>query len=240
MAPPSTTTTTTTTTTAAAAAAAATNNDAEPYILLLSLSISPLFSINYGSFITKLAGKGKVKRVKTHESAARILAPEQPAPSVILVTDPAILIPDNDEVLDPVIRYIREGGTCVLMGEVYCMVSMFGNNFFERAGLPWECAGNVLGKFVLNPSAVDPVGDDGLAGKLPQRYGRDAVFVKNVKPEEAWYLNEDEWVYQTSGKALGRAPVAMARVGREKLGYVGDAKAEGGSEDVVFAMCGLL
>jgi hypothetical protein len=44
----------------------------------------------------------------------------------------------------------------------------------------------------------------------------------------------------TAVSNMGDTSVALAKVGKGKLGYVGDVNAEDGSDSAVLALCGLL
>lgn len=90
----------------------------------------------------------------------------------------------------------------------------------------------------------EAVGQKLAANLLPQ-YSQKAVFIKNVASSDAWYVTNEASVVESlvfapvSTHHTGETPVAIAGVGRGKLGYVGDINAEAGSDMVVLAMCGL-
>jgi hypothetical protein len=81
----------------------------------------------------------------------------------------------------------------------------------------------------------DAVGN-GLAASLPACYSQKAVFLKNVEDAAAWYRPSKDSVIES---LMAQTPVALAKVGEGKLGYVGDVNKEEGSDAVVLAMCGL-
>lgn len=84
-----------------------------------------------------------------------------------------------------------------------------------------------------------------LASKLVPEYSQKAVFLKNAKSSEAWYVTDEKSVTESlvfpgrDAHIAGESPVLLACVGQGKLGYVGDVNNEEGSEAVVIAMCGL-
>ena len=71
------------------------------------------------------------------------------------------------------------------------------------------------------------------------------MFVKNVASADAWYRPDESSIVEsavfppTSANIAGETAVALANIGRGKLGYVGDVNAEKGSDAVILAMCEL-
>lgn len=202
-----------------------------PRILLISLTWVRFFDKVHEPLLIELASKGRVKRARRAGPALRLLS-EQPPPSAAIITDEALMENEYAYVWKAVIQYVRQGGTCVIMGHF----PGFGNvmdlkPFFATAGLPWESSLYYKATHVLNRQAV---GDD-LAAKLPPQYSQKARFLKNVASSDAWYLTDEN-------SAMGshvKAAVVFASVERGKLGYVGDVNAEKSSEAVILAMCGL-
>ncbi|ROT37855.1 hypothetical protein SODALDRAFT_340197 [Sodiomyces alkalinus F11] len=194
---------------------------AKPRIILLSLSLLGFFDEMYDALLRELGSKAHVQRVKKATSAMRLLS-EQPPPSAILVTDEGLTLPENAHVWDAVVRYVREGGPAVVTGH-------FSGQVLPPDMKPFFAA----------------VGRD-VAARLAPRYSQKALFVRNVTPEQSWYVSNEESVVEsmvfppTSVNTPQETAVAFARVGDGKLGYLGDVNAEKDSDAVILAMCGLL
>lgn len=62
---------------------------------------------------------------------------------------------------------------------------------------------------------------------------------------QMWYVTDESSVIQSSvfgppsANIMGETPIASARVGNGKLGYIGDVNAEEDLNAVILAMCGL-
>lgn len=212
----------------------------KPQILLISLNFIPLFDETYKPLLEALTRDTHIQRVKHADSAIRRLSEGTP-PMAVLVTDEALANDENSRVWEAVLQYVRQGGRCVVMGHFASFVPQLKiKPFFEKAGLEWEVGSYTKETCVINKEAVE----HGLAVLLPASYTQQAVFVKNVALEEAWFATEEgESVVRVrppkSAETKGEAPIALAQVGEGKLGYVGDVNGEQGSDAVILAMCGL-
>jgi len=77
--------------------------------------------------------------------------------------------------------------------------------------------------------------------KLPSRYGPKAQSVQNVAHADIWYHTDEISAVEDLGlDDMGETPVAFARTGNGRLGYVGDVNGEENSDSIVLAMCGIL
>lgn len=212
------------------------------WVALISLNFEPFFDDTHSSLIAELQSKASLKRAKKADSAIRLLS-EQPQPSAVLITDEALADKENAHVWEAVLHYVREGGASVIMGHFSSFVQPPAiKPFFAKAGLAWESGSYYRTVHVLNRGVV---GND-LATQLLPQYSQKALFVKNVAPADAWYYTDDESsdveslaFPPTSANITGEAAVALATIGRGKLGYLGDVNAEEGSDAVILAMCGL-
>jgi ribonuclease HI len=196
-------------------------------ILALCLNDDGLFDACHGSLVSQLNSKAKMERATTMEVALRKLN-EEPAPSVILVTDSALT--RQRKVLERVIDRLREGATVVVAGCFSTMVTQGQfDRFFARIGLPWRRGSYYRTTVKLRQRASNSCS----ASRLPSAYSQKALFVNNVDKSAVWY-NDSESPEEVA--------VAFAKVGRGWLGYgyIGDMNGEEGSDAVVLAMCGLL
>jgi len=211
-------------------------------VLAISLHNQPWFDEMYAPLLTALRSNAEFQRAEHSTSAIQFLS-QLPEPSAVLITDEALTLRENSAVWEAVLEYVRRGGTAIVMGLFPSFVQPNSMKpFFSRAGLHWGAGSYHRTTLALNRAAVDVAN----ARKLPQRYSQKAVFVNNVVPENMWYKTDDNSVVQsavfppTSANTTGETAVAMATVGRGKLGYVGDVNAEDGSNAVILAMCGFL
>ena len=220
----------------------ATEDATKPLVLLVSLHHMPYFDEMYGPLLSELKSKATLHRVEEATSAIRLLS-EEPPPLAALVTDEALTTKQNARVWDAVLQYVRQGGTSIVMGTFSGFVKP--NNirpFFSKAGLQWEAGSYHRTTVILNEEAV---GHD-LAAYLPSKYSQKALFVKNVAPTDAWYRTDEDSVVESrvfvpaSANVAGETPVAIARVEKGRLGYIGDVNAEQGSNAVILVLCGLL
>jgi hypothetical protein len=184
-----------------------------------------MFNGIYGSLISQIISKPTMERATKPEVAFSKLN-EEPAPSVILVTDGAVT--RQQKLCERLIDLLRGGSTVILMGCFSSSVTIGQfNRFFTRLGLPWQ-RGSYHREMVKLRGQV--VGDR-WASRLPSAYSQKALFVANVERSAMWYAEKEN---------SNEAAVVFANVGEGKLGYVGDVNGEEESEAVVLAMCGLL
>lgn len=212
----------------------------KPRVVLISLNYESFFDELYHDLLTELGSKADLQHAKTAESTVRLLS-EQPHPSATLITDEALTNNENTDVWEAVLKYVRQGGTSVVMGHFSSSVKPARiKPFFAKAGLQWEAGSYHRTTLVLNQEAVG----SSLAAVLPAKYSQKAVFVKNVADTDAWYhsdensVNESQVFGPTSANIVGETPVVLTHVGAGKLGYIGDVNAEKGSDAVILAMCG--
>ncbi|KAL7895187.1 ribonuclease H-like protein [Trichoderma sp. SZMC 28014] len=214
---------------------------AKPRVLAISLAKRAFYEELQGSLVAKIKASSVYQCVEDDQSAKRMLL-QDPPPNAVLITDEAVTLKEHAHVWDAVLKYIRQGGTAVLMG----IFSGFVNprslkDFFATAGLEWEAASYHRTTLKLNAQSVGV----NAASKLLPEYSQKAVFLKNAKAFEAWYVTDDDSVTESlvfPGRAVhtvGESPILLASVGQGKLGYVGDVNNEAGTEAVVMAMCGL-
>ncbi|KAK4034391.1 hypothetical protein C8A01DRAFT_39116 [Parachaetomium inaequale] len=188
----------------------------QPRILLLSLRLESFFDTSYKPHLDRLAAKARVQHVKHATAIIRQLSSTQPPPAAVLVTDPALVEPQHDDVYDALLGYLH--------------------TFFAHAGLSWQAGSYLRTTFALNREAAV---DAGLAAKLPPRYSQKALSVAKVKPEEAWYVTDRDSTLESlvwAPEAVNcpdEAPVAVGRVGSGRFAYIGDVNVEDETGDVI-------
>ncbi len=167
---------------------------------------------------------------------------QQQTPTVILLTDDAMTRAKNTSTWERVLEYVRQGGTVIAMGRFSSFVKPNDiKPFFQRAGLDWDQGAYHRTTLELNRGAID----EEIARELLPRYSQKALQLKNVRPEDMWYKTTEVSVIESavfapdSAHDPGLTAVALAKVGKGRLGYVGDVNAEQGSDAVILAMCKL-
>ncbi|KAK3376176.1 hypothetical protein B0T24DRAFT_525946 [Lasiosphaeria ovina] len=179
----------------------------------------------------------------------------------LVATDPDLALEEHADVWDTIVRYTLAGGITVLAGR-FCDAPILSlPPFFARAGLPWTAgrwfgpnlslnhlAVNVglnhrLNHLALAPAAHSPVAGPSLVDRLPPRYNLFSHFLANVDAQEAWYIPLDpvpERRYFEEIYGYRMAPVALARIGQGRLGYVGADMPAREVSTIIRAMCGFM
>lgn len=210
----------------------------KPRVLLVSLNSPPYFDDMYEGFIDALAEKAHVQRTKNPNTVRHILAER---PKAVLLTDGALTKPENVSVWISVLDYVHGGGRAICMGMFSSLVSPPDlDPFFARSGLPWEMGAYVRTTVSLCRANIPPTA----LSLLPPAYSLKAIFLRGVGTDAAWYRSTAESRSESLASAgeqiaLESTPVALAKVGAGKLGYVGDVNNEGESQVIILAMCGL-
>ncbi|KAI1810579.1 triacylglycerol lipase [Poronia punctata] len=216
----------------------------KPRILLISMNGRKAY-INryYSDLLDQLRAKARLLYAYGANMAlARLSA--GPPPDAVLITDADVTYPDNADVWEVVLRYVRRGGTAILTAQFSSLArSRRTKTLFEKAGLPWEVSGSYYCRmtFQLNPRAA---GDE-IAARLPHQYCVQGLSLSNVAPEDAWYVADGNSgaraavLGPNSVVVQGDAVVTMANIGVGKLGYTGDVNREETTNLVILAMCGL-
>jgi hypothetical protein len=196
----------------------------KPRVVSISLEKRAFFEELYGPFLTKIQASSTFQCVDDGQSAMLMLV-QHPLPDAVLITDEVLTLKENASVWDAVLRYIRRGGTAVIMGLFSGFVKPSGlKDFFATAGLEWEFASYHRTTLKLNPQQVGV----NVASKLLPEYSQKAVFLKHAKRSEACYVADEDSVTESHvfpGRDVhiaGESPVLLARVGEGKLGYIGD------------------
>jgi len=172
---------------------------------------------------------------------------EYPPPNIIIITDGAIA-KGRRELFECVADRLHQGATVVIMG-MFAKRKWDFNRFFARLGVPWRYSWQSRRfrnrrmefnrRVVLNEGFANQV-------EVPLVYRARCVYLQNVARSEMWY---------SMGEVVSNvAPVALTRVGRGMLGFIGDVNAtaywdddddkrgdiEAETVDIMLAMCRLL
>ncbi|OAK96087.1 hypothetical protein IQ06DRAFT_48811 [Phaeosphaeriaceae sp. SRC1lsM3a] len=209
----------------------------KPCVLILSLGTNSSFNEFYQSILEKLNTRAAIDYATSPDSVLQTLAVQPP--QVVLVTDGSVT--QHRNVCTKLLDYVHGGGILVLMGDFSSSIRPDDlDKFFQEAGLPWTKA-EYLRTTVYRNDTERPL----LYSSLPSSYSQKAVFLANVSINDAWYLPTDSSrteslvFHSRQVRDKEQTPVALAKIGNGKLGYVGDVNGEEGSDAVVLAMCGL-
>lgn len=226
-----------------------------PLVLIVSLCPGIFADAILARICTLFAPHAVVKNITDKRALRRALHSFR-RPAAIACTDAEITSSRLRSLGPQLIAYVREsGGICVFMGE-FCRTADPPSLeiFFLKAGLRWSlCTTYHVHRtgdtFVLNQAAHDVANNPkNLSSRIhctsPQQ-GHLAILLKNVMFTDAWYVSESDATAVSCLAELVRqvtfvqTPVALARIGLGKVGYVGDIPDTEASDTLVLAMCGL-
>ncbi|CAI7568698.1 unnamed protein product [Penicillium pancosmium] len=219
------------------------STDSNSRILFISLNPHPGFYRKYRSLVSRVLHVASLEQTNKPIPAMRALGEN---PKAVIITDDALATPRYSTVWGAVIRYMRNGGTAICMGDFSCRLrEEHFRTFFSRAGLAWEydsfglCQSNLNSDF-LPKEIID---------LLPATHFAKAVHLTNVG-DAAWYrlqhiikrkqehdenaMSDEHPLAWTILK--DSTPVAMAQVENGYMGFVGDANPSEESNLVIIAM----
>lgn len=194
----------------------------KPRILALCLDTGTMLEEAYPSHHSVLKSKGSFEKATTEADALKLLK-QEPAPSVILVFDGAVA--RLTKVWERIIDRLRGGATVIMAGgfSSFVNVGQF-NRLFMKVGLPWKQGSYHRSTVSLRRQAVP----SHLVGQLPATDNQKALFVQGVERSAIWYAESD---------AHTEGAVAVAKVGKGRLAYLGDVNGEEASVAVISALC---
>ncbi|KAF4614612.1 hypothetical protein D9613_003397 [Agrocybe pediades] len=201
------------------------------FVLILTLSNREMFERIYGEQVSALKKRVEVEFATTVGRALEYLA--LPNIKGVFVADEGITEAANSPVLVKVIEYAKNGGLVVL-GGVFPSLSQFPEitRVFKRFDLPWEMSAYTRCELQLN--CEHPVAKiNAKTKKLQEKMTMKAVFVSHSRPEEVLYKSTEEYAREDS-------PILHAKVGKGRLGFIGDVNAEPYLSPIILAMFGLL
>lgn len=197
-------------------------------VLMICLKKQPWFESSYDHLIRAIRRRAILDLIETPAALFLHIGIDLPIlPTSILIADECLSKPQYWNLWEDVVAYVKQGGTAVFMGTFATNV-MPGDmeKLFSFAGLPWAMNEIEEGAFLLNGNAMDAT--DAAFWQLPRTHHHQALTLSGVAPSDAWYTS----------CSRGTA-VAMADIGRGRLGYVGDVDAEEDTNAIIIAMCRL-
>jgi len=210
---------------------------AKPNIMILTLDKSEFFHDLYEAFVRLLETKAELRQANTPEEA-RAAFNSHPKPAAILAADESLTVSTRIPLVHDALSYVRSGGVLIFMA----LFPGFTRppdvkSLFSRLDLPWRSGSYHRSTFKLN-SEMTRFEKSALA----ESYSQKALNLANVAYDDAVYLPTDDWEDESSVSGPTdriETPVAFAKVGEGKVGYVGDVNNEEGTTPVILGMCGL-
>ncbi|KAI1102886.1 hypothetical protein F4804DRAFT_353352 [Jackrogersella minutella] len=166
------------------------------------------------------------------------------SPHAILITDPGIMKPENQELSRRMIDYVRGGGTVIFSFLFPTALFDTFSLYMKQWDLRWEIHSYNCYKCSINTSAEGRPGSQWMLG-LPAIYDYESIYFRNVAPEDCWYLVVPK--IDGHGREEGvevpppekQTPVAFSKVGKGFLGLTGDMSQHDATDAVVLSMLGI-
>ena len=163
---------------------------------------------------------------------AESLITAKPDPQAIIATDASLCNDSGASLPNKVIKYVHAGGILVFAGH-FPSVARFTEieKLFLRFRLPWRSGDYTSATLNFNPFN-DTIDTNG----LKVRFTTKALYLDNVAKRHAVYL--DFGHSKSHGKRV-QSPVVYAKVGRGRIGFVGDVNGSAASVKAITSMCNL-
>ncbi|KAG6897875.1 hypothetical protein C0992_009673 [Termitomyces sp. T32_za158] len=198
-----------------------------PFLMILSFGNEEFFSGVQGNLLQLLRSKLEVLHGLSNERVLELLGSQDLVG--ILVTDAAIVETENAYILSRLVAFTKAGGTVVLGGSFSAHVkfNQLGTFFQDSWGLPWQ-SGDYTGLEIT----VNKKHELAQLPLLPAAFTMKALFVSGVTPQTALYVP----ARAHAAKNPPQSPVAFARVGNGRLGYIGDVGLQDEHSKIVLTM----
>lgn len=196
----------------------------KPLVLIFSLGHTKTWNLSEGKYahlMVNLIRRADLKIATNFHDAVNLLGRQRPR--AILVTDPGILAPENERVVDALVAFARTGGRVVLGSQfnTHVLPAAVTRFFRDKWNLPWE-SGNATvpqRKFELNqtvrglPTLRLPPFHTGSPTVALSKVGRDAALYLRAPPNEPYPPNEPQNVLQHTPNPTVETPLAFTEVG---------------------------
>lgn len=193
-------------------------------VLVLCADSKALVDGRYQPLLSRIHRHIHLEVGQTMQQSIRFLE-EDPAPSVILITDNTIC---RDATLFSLIRtHLRKGCVVVLAGDFSrCFVEDV-HSVFDKFGVAWRLGDiadtEVVRRFTRRSGfSID---QPRLSNMLPLTYNQCGRLLTHVPLRETVYAQD----------SIGQTPTAVAKIGQGYLCFVDDEAPQ--SEDIIMAMC---
>ena len=211
----------------------------KPLIVVLCLKFEEGFDQAHSHLLSVLAQRDVVRKARTLSQARHYLT-STTRPHAVILADAEVTEPEYHELLTRLVEYAKEGGTVIYAGKFNAAgLYLDLNATFKNAwGLPWCVSSrSSAGSRTVNPH-VKGLNTKGLVKRYPFPA---VVLVNNVALEDAVYvapsLAKKPKNGSTSSAITCKTPAAFAKVGRGRVGYVGDMYWKSPTTYLVLAMC---
>ncbi|KAF2159110.1 hypothetical protein M409DRAFT_30391 [Zasmidium cellare ATCC 36951] len=209
----------------------------KPKVVLLALSKLPSFDIMHSKLLDALRSNTSLLEVTT-EGAADILLNGIARP-IVLVVDSALTEEQFASQRAAAISFVHRGGTLIFVCDFVSNTSFSDmTQLFADFSLPWTADSSHRKVNHVNAAALQMD-----TSRLLPFYSPKAVLLAKVQPSNIIYSatsRTDEMVYipePVNNQSL--TSTALGKVGRGRVGYVGDVGRQGGTLQVIMTMCGL-
>lgn len=160
--------------------------------------------------------------------------------SAVLVFDEGITLDKNELVCQALLQYIKNGGKAICMGMFPAGLPSRIKQFFGKAGLKWEVEDQHKATVHVNKECLS----QRALYILPLSYDTTSFFLRNSKPEHAWFRPTPKLVpFTTQVEAWEVNPFlyssTMAPFGKGHIGFVGSIREEAWSNIVILGMIGI-
>ncbi|KAL3454633.1 hypothetical protein BJX65DRAFT_301268 [Aspergillus insuetus] len=207
---------------------------------VLFLSLSGRGPSDYTPLLSEIPKQFRLIHIHEAPDALEVLKASQPR--AVIITDEGISKQENLEVLEQVVKYVKDGGLAIVAGYWFSVDVVLGSTgdprpFFDAFDLPWE-AGNshTYSLWIFNKNCSLP--DGARITWVPDTCAMSILSLKNVGPDERIYVP-----YEQAGLEpppdVTEAAVAGAHVGNGYFAYVGDLNWVMRSELLVLALLGV-
>ncbi|KAG6916896.1 hypothetical protein DXG01_004729 [Tephrocybe rancida] len=202
-----------------------------PFMMVMSFGNEKFFAGVQEDLLELLKSKLEVLHGLSHERVVELLGSQDLIG--VFITDAAIIEPTNAYLLSRLVAFAKAGGIVVLGGAFSSHIKFteMGPFFQDAWGVPWRAGDYTRSEIHLNPAH-----ELSKAPALPSSFTMKSLFVVGTTPETALYVPAKG--HATAGK-LPQAPVAVGRIGKGRLGYIGDVGLQDEHSKIVLAMFGL-
>ncbi|KAG6827821.1 hypothetical protein H0H92_010337 [Tricholoma furcatifolium] len=200
-----------------------------PFLMVLSFGNEKFFAGVQGDLLELLKIKLEVLHGLSNERVDELIGSQDLVG--ILITDAAIARAENAYILSRLVLFAKAGGTVVLGGSFSSNIRFdeMGPFFKNAWDLPWRsgdytsCEVKVNNKHELIKSSA-----------LPSPWYMKGLFLVGVTPQTAVYVPTI-----VGADNVLQVPIALERVGKGKLGYIGDVGLQDEHSKIVLAMLDL-
>ncbi|PIL32503.1 transporter [Ganoderma sinense ZZ0214-1] len=211
----------------------------KPLIVILCLKFEEGFDQANAHLLSVLAQRDVVRKAWTPSQARRYLM-STTRPHAVILADAEVTEPMHHELLARLVEYAEAGGTVIYAGP-FTAASLYPdiNSTFKTAwGLQWSVSAACGdGTFAVNPQ-VKGLNTKGLVKRCKFQA---AIHVDNVALEDAVYISaalaKKGGNGSSSHAVTYKTPAAFGKIGRGRVGYVGDMHGEPATTNLILAMC---